>query len=288
MRAALLQMSSSDDPAENLATMQAMLRQAKAEGANVALTPEVCNCVSMNRAHQTDVLRPESGDAVLAGLRETAAELGLWLLAGSLALKAVAPETRFVNRSFLIGPEGEIAARYNKMHMFDVQVSETETYRESSGYAPGDRAVLARTPLGAIGLTVCYDVRFAYLYRALAQAGAEILTVPAAFSPGTGPAHWQPLLQARAIETGCYVLAPAQTGQHSAQSGRARETYGHSMAISPWGEVLLDAGTETGVFCVDLDMSKVAEARRRVPALTHDRAFTGPEMTGPEIAGPET
>lgn len=276
MRAALLQMTSSDDPAENLATMRGMLARAQGEGAQIALTPEVCNCVSMDRAHQAEVLRPEDEDEVLAGLRAAAADLGIWVLAGSLAQKAEPPETRFVNRSFLIAPDGKIAARYDKMHMFDVQVSETETYRESSGYAPGGRAVLARTPLGTLGLTICYDVRFAYLYRALAQAGAQVLTVPAAFSPGTGPMHWQPLLQARAIETGCYVLAPAQTGQHAAKAGRERKTYGHSMVISPWGEVLLDAGTDPGVFCLDLDMGAVDEARRKVPALTHDRRFEGP------------
>ncbi|MCR9273189.1 MULTISPECIES: carbon-nitrogen hydrolase family protein [Mameliella] len=276
MRAALLQMTSSDDPAQNLATMRGMLGRARDEGAQIALTPEVCNCVSMDRGHQAEVLRPEDADEVLAGLRAAAAELGIWVLAGSLALKAEPPETRFVNRSFLISPEGEIAARYDKMHMFDVQVSETETYRESSGYAPGGRAVLADTPLGTFGLSICYDVRFAYLYRALAQAGAQVLTVPAAFSPGTGPMHWQPLLQARAIETGCYVLAPAQTGQHAARAGRSRRTYGHSMVISPWGEVLLDAGTDPGVFCVDLDMAAVEEARRKVPALSHDRQFEGP------------
>ncbi|BBU59166.1 amidohydrolase [Mameliella alba] len=276
MRAALLQMTSSDDPAQNLATMRGMLGRARDEGAQIALTPEVCNCVSMDRGHQAEVLRPEDADEGLSGLRAAAAELGIWVLAGSLALKAEPPETRFVNRSFLISPEGEIAARYDKMHMFDVQVSEAETYRESSGYAPGGRAVLADTPLGTFGLSICYDVRFAYLYRALAQAGAQVLTVPAAFSPGTGPMHWQPLLQARAIETGCYVLAPAQTGQHAARAGRSRRTYGHSMVISPWGEVLLDAGTDPGVFCVDLDMGAVEEARRKVPALTHDRQFEGP------------
>ncbi|KHQ52398.1 carbon-nitrogen hydrolase family protein [Mameliella alba] len=276
MRAALLQMTSSDDPAQNLATMRGMLARARDEGAQIALTPEVCNCVSMDRGHQAEVLRPEDADEGLAGLRAAAAELGIWVLAGSLALKAEPPETRFVNRSFLISPEGEIAARYDKMHMFDVQVSETETYRESSGYAPGGRAVLADTPLGTLGLSICYDVRFAYLYRALAQAGAQVLTVPAAFSPGTGPMHWQPLLRARAIETGCYVLAPAQTGQHAARAGRSRRTYGHSMVISPWGEVLLDAGTDPGVFCVDLDMGAVEEARRKVPALSHDRQFEGP------------
>lgn len=276
MRVALIQMTSSDDPADNLGMLQGMLRAAKTAGADIVVSPEVSNCVSMDRAHQSAVLRPEAEDPVLAGLQAAAKDLGLWVLAGSLALKAAPPETRFVNRSFLIDPLGEIKARYDKMHMFDVQVSEDETYRESSGYAPGDRAVVARTPLGNFGLSICYDLRFAYLYRALAQAGAQILTVPAAFSPGTGPAHWQPLLQARAIETGCYVVAPAQTGEHPAHNGRARRTWGHSMVVSPWGEVLLDAGTETGVFCVDLDLNEVAEARGKVPALTHDRAFTGP------------
>ncbi|WP_421905827.1 carbon-nitrogen hydrolase family protein [Mameliella sp.] len=276
MRAALLQMTSSDDPADNLATMRGMLSRAQGDGAQIALTPEVCNCVSMDRAHQAKVLHPENADPTLSGLRDAAADLGIWVLAGSLALKAEPPETRFVNRSVLIAPDGSIAARYDKMHMFDVQVSETETYRESSGFAPGGQAVLAHTPLGKLGLSICYDIRFAYLYRALAQAGAQVLTVPAAFSPGTGPMHWQPLLQARAIETGCYVLAPAQTGRHRAKEGRARKTHGHSMAISPWGEVLLDAGTEPGVFCVDLDMGAVDEARRKVPALTHDRSFEGP------------
>lgn len=280
MRAALLQLTSSDDPAENLSTVSDMLRTAAARGAQIALTPEVSNCVSMSRAHQAHVLRPEAEDLFLAGVRAVAAELGIWVLAGSLAVKSAPPETRFANRSLLISPEGAVVARYDKMHMFDVSVSETETYNESSGYAPGDRAVLARTPLGVLGLSICYDLRFAYLYRALAQAGAQVLTVPSAFSPGTGPAHWQPLLQARAIETGCYVLAPAQTGSHPAQTGKARRTWGHSMVVSPWGEVLLDAGTEPGVFTLDLDLEAVAQARRKVPSLTHDRSFDDPVPEG--------
>ena len=276
MRAALLQITSSDDPEANLAMLRPMLREAATAGAELILTPEVTNCVSMDRDHQRAVLRAEAEDAFLIALCVEAAALDVHLLAGSLALKAEPPETRFVNRSVLIGPDGQIMARYDKMHMFDVQVSEAETYRESSGYAPGDRAVLAETALGCVGMTVCYDLRFAYLYRALAQAGAQILTVPSAFSPGTGPMHWEPLLRARAIETGCYVLAPAQTGEHPARSGRARRTWGHSLAVSPWGEVLLDAGTETGVFMVDLDLSAVEEARRKVPSLSHDRVFRGP------------
>ena len=276
MRAALLQLTSGDDPQANLDTLLPLLRKAAEQGAEIALTPEVTNCVSLDRAHQKTVLEHEGDDAFLSALRAEAAHLGLWVLAGSLALKAEPPETRFVNRSILIDGTGSIAARYDKMHMFDVEVSETETFRESSGSAPGDRAVTAHTPFGTLGLSVCYDVRFPYLYRALAQAGAQVLCVPSAFSPGTGPWHWQPLLQARAIETGCYVLAPAQTGTHPAQQGRTRKTYGHSLVVSPWGEVLLDAGTDPGLHLIDLDLSRVDEARRKVPALTHDRSFTGP------------
>ncbi len=276
MRAALLQLTSGDDPRANLDAVLPLLRAAAEQGAEIALTPEVTNCVSLDRAHQKTVLDHESDDTFLAALRAEAARLGLWVLAGSLALKAEPPETRFVNRSILIDDAGNLAARYDKMHMFDVEVSETETFRESSGYAPGNRAVTAPTPFGTLGLSVCYDVRFPYLYRALAQAGAQVLCVPSAFSPGTGPWHWQPLLQARAIETGCYVIAPAQTATHPAQQGRARKTYGHSLVVSPWGEVLLDAGADPGLHLIDLDLTRVDEARRKVPALTHDRSFTGP------------
>lgn len=283
MRAALVQMCASDDPEANGAALSAALAEAAGQGAQIVLTPEVCNLVSMDRAHQASVLHPEATDPTLARLRSEAAARGLWVLAGSLALRSEPPEPRFANRSVLIDDQGAVVARYDKMHMFDVQVSETETYRESSGYAPGDRAVLAQTPWATLGMTICYDLRFAYLYRALAQAGAEVLTVPAAFSPGTGPAHWQPLLQARAIETGAWVIAPAQTGTHEARSGRARQTYGHSMVISPWGEVVLDAGTEPGVFVVDLDLGAVAEARRKLPSLTHDRQF---DLTGARTGAP--
>ncbi|PYG26590.1 carbon-nitrogen hydrolase family protein [Pelagimonas varians] len=277
MRVAILQMTSSDDPEENLASLRTMLRDAIGQGAQFALTPEVTNIVSFSRKHQEAVLVREAQDLVLKGLQAEAKALDIWILAGSLALKSEAPETRFANRSLLINPEGEIEARYDKIHMFDVAVSAEETYRESAGFAPGDRAVLAHTGIGNIGLTICYDVRFGYLHRALAQAGAQIITAPAAFSPGTGPAHWQPLLQARAIETGCYILAPAQTGKHKASAGKSRSTYGHSMVVSPWGEVLLDAGTDAGVFCVDIDLAQVDEARRKVPSLTHDRSFEAPK-----------
>lgn len=277
MRIAVLQMTSSDDPSENLASLRAMLRTAKDQGAEFALTPEVTNVLSFSRKRQEAVVVQEADDLVLQGLQQEAKALDMWILAGSLALRSEPPETRFANRSILIDPQGNIHARYDKIHMFDVQVSAEETYRESAGFAPGDRAVLAKTDIGNIGLTICYDVRFGYLHRALAQAGAQIITAPAAFSPGTGPAHWQPLLQARAIETGCYVIAPAQTGQHKASMGKSRSTYGHSLVISPWGDVLLDAGTDPGVFCIDIDLAQVDEARRKVPSLSHDRTFEAPK-----------
>lgn len=270
-----MQLTSSDDPGENAAELVARLREAAEGGAEVVLTPEVANCVSASGTRQREVLRREGEDPTLAALREEAARAGVWVLA-SLAFRADPPEERFANRSLLIGPDGGIAARYDKLHMFDVQVSGTETYRESAGYAPGGRAMVADTPFGRVGLTICYDLRFPHLYRALAQAGAEILTVPSAFSPATGPLHWDTLLRARAIECGAYVLAPAQTGRHAASRGRARETHGHSLAVSPWGEVIADGGTERGLVWADIDRDAVAEARRKVPSLTHDRGFSGP------------
>ena len=276
MRAALLQMTSSDDPAENLITVKAMLAEAVAGGAEFVLTPEVTNCVSTSRRHQQAVLHHEEDDPTLAALQIAAEKHGVWLLLGSLAVKTHDSDGRFANRQFLISPQGEITARYDKIHMFDVDVTPEETYRESDGYRPGDRAVLADTSFGRVGMTICYDVRFGHLHRALAKAGAEILTVPAAFSHVTGAAHWHTLLRARAIETGCYILAPAQTGKHYASVGGRRQTYGHSLVVAPWGEILSDAGIEPGVTYVDLDVEKVSEARRRIPALTHDREFDGP------------
>ncbi|GAB4284107.1 MAG: carbon-nitrogen hydrolase family protein [Roseovarius sp.] len=277
MRAALIQFTGSDDPRHNLHSVAALFGRAVAMGAGFVLTPEVSNCISTDRARQRAVLVPEGEDPMLAALRAHAAEAGVWCLIGSLALVTEDPAGRFANRSFLIAPDGRIAARYDKIHMFDVAVSATETYRESDGYRPGDRAVVAPTPFGAIGLSICYDLRFAALYRQLAQAGATILTVPSAFSPVTGAAHWEVLLRARAIETGSYVLAPAQTGRHRASAGRARQTHGHSLAVSPWGEVLADAGTEEGVICVDLDPEAVKEARRRIPSLRLESQIDDPK-----------
>ncbi|MCG6902630.1 MAG: carbon-nitrogen hydrolase family protein, partial [Rhodobacter sp.] len=231
---------------------------------------------SASRARQTEVLQAEDADITLAALRQDAAKLNKWLLIGSLALKSDDPQGRFVNRSFLIAPDGSILARYDKIHMFDVTISDTESYRESAGYRPGSHAVMADTALGHIGMTICYDLRFPALYRNLAKSGAQILTVPSAFSPVTGAAHWETLLSARAIETGCFVLAPAQCGTHAAAAGKPRQTYGHSLAVSPWGAVLTDGGTDPGVTMVDIDVAEVEAARSRIPSLTHDRKFEGP------------
>ena len=276
MRAGLVQLNVGDDPAVNLPVTVDLVRRAVAGGAGFVLTPECTNALSGNRAHQRNVLRHEADDPTLAALRDEAARAGVWLLIGSLGVLTHDADGRFANRSFLIGPGGEIVARYDKIHMFDVNVSETEIYRESAGYRPGTAAVLADAGFAKIGMTVCYDLRFAHLFRHLAQVGAQILTVPAAFNHITGAAHWEVLLRARAIETGCFVLAPAQTGFHAETAGTGRRTYGHSLAIAPWGEVLADAGTEPGVTLVDLDLSQVATARARVPSLSHDREFTGP------------
>jgi predicted amidohydrolase len=254
-----------------------MMRTAKAQGADIACTPEITNCVTSNRARQAEVLMPEETDPTLAALREEAAALGLWLAIGSLGIRTGDPDGRFANRSYLIDPQGAIAARYDKIHMFDVDVSPTETYRESSAYRPGTRAVLARTPLATFGLTICYDVRFPHLHRKLAQAGAQVILAPAAFSPVTGAAHWETLIRARAIETGCFILAAAQTGLHPHTAPSPdRRTHGHSLAVAPWGDILADAGTDPGLTLVDIDLAQVDDARRRIPALTHDRAFEGP------------
>lgn len=276
MRAALVQLNATDDPTANLPVTAQLVRRAASDGAEFVLTPEVTNIVSASRTRQNEVLAFEADDETIAGLRDVAAEAKIWLSIGSLALKSEDPDGRFVNRQFLIAPDGEIAARYDKIHMFDVELGGEESYRESKGYRPGERSVLAKTPMGRIGLTICYDMRFPGLYRDLAQAGAEILTVPSAFTVPTGRAHWEVLLRARAIETGCFVLAAAQVGTHTASRGRVRETWGHSLAVAPWGEVLADGGTEPGVTLVDLDLAEVAKARAKVPSLGNGRPYQPP------------
>jgi deaminated glutathione amidase len=276
MRVGLLQLTVTDDPGENLPMTVTMIRQAVAEGAEFVLTPECTNMLSSSRTHMNDTLHHEGTDPTLSVLRDQAAHAGVWLLAGSIGMKTDDADGRFANRSFLIGSGGQIAARYDKIHMFDVNVSETEVYRESAAYRPGAQAVVADTPFARVGMTVCYDVRFAHLYRALAKGGADIITVPAAFNHITGAAHWEPLLRARAIETGCFVLAPAQTGFHAERHGKGRKTHGHSLVISPWGEVIADAGIAPGVTIVDIDLAEAAAARHRIPSLLHDRSFAGP------------
>ena len=276
MKVALLQITSGPDPVQNLAMVRAMVRDAVRQGAGFVLTPEVTNCLTSSRAAQDAALSLEDDDITLAALCADAKALGVWISIGSLALKTGDPDGRFANRSFMINPQGDIVGRYDKIHMFDVTVSEKETYRESKGYRPGDHATLVETQFGTVGMSICYDIRFAYLYRTLAQAGADILLVPAAFSPVTGAAHWETLLRARAIETGCYVLAAAQTGTFDPDAKRPRTTYGHSMVISPWGDVLADGGTDATIVMVDIDPAEVSHARKRIPALTHDRDFTGP------------
>ena len=276
MQAALIQLNVSDIPARNLAGTVEMVRDAAAQGAAFVLTPEVTNCVSTSRDHQRSVLQHEDDDITLAALRDVAQETGIWLLIGSLGLKTRDADGRFANRSFLIDPQGQIKARYDKIHMFDVDIDAGESYRESAGYRPGDQAVVAQTPFAKIGMSICYDMRFPKLYQALADAGATILTMPAAFSPVTGAAHWHMLLRTRAIETGCFVLAPAQTGTHASDSHKTRDTYGHSLVVAPWGEVLLDAGTAPGIYPFTLDMARVQEARTRVPSLANRRDFKAP------------
>lgn len=276
MKTALIQITSSDDPTTNLDMVRGLIAEAAANGAGFVLTPEVTNCISNSTTRQHEVLQHQEEDITLAGLRAQAAELGIWILIGSLGIKTHDPDGRFANRSFMINPQGEIVAQYDKIHMFDVQVTETETFRESANYRPGEQAVVAETDFGKVGMTICYDVRFPHLHAALAQAGATILTVPAAFSPVTGAAHWESLLRARAIETGCWVLAPGQCGTHPTTRGKQRHTHGHSLVVAPWGEVLIDAGTEPGIHYFDLDDTSVTEARRKVPSLTHVRPFTGP------------
>jgi predicted amidohydrolase len=250
-----------------------MVQQAAEMGAQFIATPEVTNCVSNSRRHQNDVLSLQERDETLAELRAAANQFGVWISVGSLALK-LPDENRFTNRSFLIAPSGRIVAQYDKIHMFDVTLSETEQYRESDGYRPGDRAVIADTEFGKIGMTICYDIRFPHLFRGLAKSGASILLIPAAFARPTGRAHWEVLLRARAIETGCFVIAAAQTGEHKTSLGQPRKTYGHSMIVSPWGEILADAGEDQSIIYAELDLSLVESTRARVPSILSNQSFS--------------
>ena len=273
MRIAILQMTSGIDPVANAAALVAGLEEAAQGGARVAFTPEMTGLLDKDRKRAAASIVEESEDSVLAAAREAAARLGLWVHLGSLALRPGGAETRYVNRGFLIDDSGAIRARYDKLHLFDVDLPTGESWRESSAYAPGAGAVVAEMPAGRLGLSICYDMRFPDLYRALSNAGAEILAAPAAFTVPTGRAHWHVLLRARAIEAGCFVVAAAQTGTH--EDGRA--TYGHSLVIDPWGEVLLDMGEAPSVGFAEIDLAKLHDVRARIPALQHRRPI-------PEVA----
>ena len=263
---ACVQLTSGPEVEPNIAAAAGMIRRAKAAGAEFILTPETTDLIA-SRSLALERLRPEVEHYGLATLRDLAAELGIWLLAGSLLVRL--DDNQAANRSFLIDPAGNITAHYDKIHMFDVDIPDGQTYRESAIYRPGDCAVVADLPWGRLGMSVCYDLRFPYLYRSLAQASAHFLSVPSAFTRLTGQAHWHVLVRARAIETGCFVFAPAQCGEHAG----GRQTYGHSLVVTPWGEVLADAGEMPGVVIAGIDPAKVGEARGMVPALNHDRAF---------------
>ena len=254
--------------ARNLADASELIREAAGQGASFVATPEMTNILEPDRPRLRSLAKSESEDASVAAFSVLAQELGLWLNVGSLALQG--PGEKLVNRSLLFTPDGAIAARYDKIHLFDVDLPTGESLRESHAYDGGAEAVLVETPLGSIGLTICYDMRFPHLYRALAKAGAKLFTVPSAFTVPTGQAHWHVLLRARAIETGSFLLAAAQGGKH--ESGR--ETYGHSLIVSPWGEVLAEAGSEPGIVIADLDLTLADLARARIPALVHDRAMS--------------
>ena len=269
-KAACVQMNSAAEIAPNLESADKFIRAAASAGAQFIMTPENTTLIEPNRARALAKTPAEESHPGVPHFSALAKELGVWLLIGSLPVRA--DDKRLANRSFLFDAAGKTVARYDKIHMFDVDLPNGETYRESNGVRPGEQAVVAATPWGGLGLTICYDVRFSYLHRALAHAGAVMLTVPAAFTVPTGQAHWHVLLRARAIETGCFVFAPAQTGEHA----EGRRTYGHSLIISPWGEVLADAGEEPGFITADIDLEQVHKARAMVPALRHDREFERP------------
>jgi predicted amidohydrolase len=275
MKVAALQLCASDDPVANLELTISMVQRAAEAGAQFIATPEVTNCVSSSRRRQNEVLALQEDDQTLAAMCAAAARFEVWISVGSLALK-LPDDDRFTNRSFMIDPSGQIIAQYDKIHMFDVTLSETEQYRESDGYRAGGHAVIADTAFGKIGMTICYDIRFPHLYRGLAKSGASILLIPAAFAQPTGRAHWEILLRARAIETGCFVIAAAQTGEHQTTQGRPRKTYGHSMIVSPWGEIMADAGEDQGIIYADLDLSLVESTRARVPSILSNQTFSEP------------
>jgi deaminated glutathione amidase len=266
-RVGLVQMCSGRDVERNVADASALIAEAARQGAQYVQTPEVTTLIEMERERLFAAVRPEEGNPAVARFGALARELNIWLHIGSMAI--LLGNGKVANRSFLFTPDGALEARFDKIHMFDVELPGGERYRESRNYQSGNNAVLANLPWGTLGLTVCYDLRFPHLYRALAQGGADFLAIPSAFTRKTGEAHWEVLLRARAIENGCFVLAAAQAGKH--ESGR--ETYGHSMIVSPWGEIVAEADVHPTVIVADIESSEVQEARMRIPSLQHDRPF---------------
>lgn len=273
-KVACVQNCAERDMAPSIAAITPLIRDAAAAGAELIVLPEMATMIEPRNDLVLEKAVPEAADPGLAAFRNLARETGAWILVGSLLLREPG-ESRVVNRSFLLDGQGEIVARYDKLHLFDIDLESGESYRESATVRPGDRVVLAPTPWGLLGMSVCYDVRFAYLYRALAQAGASFLSIPAAFTHTTGKAHWHVLVRARAIETGSYVFAANQTGTHA----EGRRTFGHSLIVDPWGKVLADGGTDVGFITAEVDPGRVAKARAMIPALKHDRHFPAPEPT---------
>ncbi len=270
MRLANLQYTARPIEAETLSVILPLLAEACAEGADLVALPECATIMAKDRNTLMEEAGNEATSRGLSTLREAAARHQRWLLIGSLLLNADSGDGQMVNRSFLISPDGAIHARYDKIHMFDAELGDGQHYRESDHYIPGTTAMLAHTPLATIGMTICYDLRFPGLYRTLAEAGAQILAVPSAFTRVTGAAHWQTLLRARAIENSCFVMAPAQTGTHDG----GRQTWGHSLIINPWGEILADGGEAEGISMADINLADLPKARHRIPSITGGRTFT--------------
>jgi deaminated glutathione amidase len=272
MKIAVLQMTSGIDPAANAATIETAIGDAAAHGAKMLFTPEMSGLLDSNGARAAPNVVDEAKDPVLARVRAAAAHAGIWVHVGSLAVKSDSDEARWANRAFVIDAQGEIAARYDKVHLFDVDLPTGESWRESSRYVPGQGTALVDTPLGKLGLSICYDMRFPALFQALSGAGATILSVPAAFTVPTGQAHWHTLLRARAIENACWLVAAAQTGTH--EDGRS--TYGHSLVVDPWGRVVLDMETAPGLAICEIDPAAVDDVRTRVPVIAHRRSIPVP------------
>jgi deaminated glutathione amidase len=282
---ACVQFTAGPDPEPNITTVSELIRRARDADADFITTPEASNFIESGQKRR-EKARHEGDDPFLAAMRQLAREIGVWILVGSLVIDpsgesdAAEAETRLANRSFLLDAEGGIVAKYDKIHLFDIDLPNGESIRESNAYRPGHRTVIAETPWGKLGMTVCYDARFPHLYRLLAQAGADFLSVPSVFTVPTGKAHWEVLLRSRAIENGAFVFAPAQTGEHTA----GRKSYGHSLIVDPWGEVMAEGGEGVGIITAKIDPARVAKVRSGLPSLQHDRSFTPPEIARPLAA----